>query len=247
MTNLYQTTTFVSLYQASESIYKLFDKVLVIDSGRQVYFGPIGEARAYFEGLGYAQKPRQTTPDYLTGCTDEFEREFADGLDQSTVPCGPERLQEAFRKSETWKNLNEEMESYREELRRDKDAEDEFLAAVKEGTKKSKKKSVYTIPYSQQVWALCKRQFALKWQDKLVFVVGWLTTLVIALLVGSLYLNVPATSKGAFDRGGILFISILFNAFQAFSELPGTMMGRPILNRHKCKFRRLLSYKKDRS
>ncbi|RPA84036.1 hypothetical protein BJ508DRAFT_413060 [Ascobolus immersus RN42] len=233
MTNIYQTTTFVSLYQASESIYKLFDKVLVIDEGRQVYFGPTSEARAYFEGLGYAKKPRQTTPDYLTGCTDEFEREFADGMDQSTVPCGPDRLQEAFRKSEAWKTINQEMEAYREEVRKDKDAEDEFIAAVKEGTKKAKKRSVYTIPYSQQVWALCKRQFALKWQDKLVFAVGWLTSLVIAFLVGSLYLNVPATSKGAFDRGGILFISILFNAFQAFSELPGTMMGRPILNRHK--------------
>jgi ATP-binding cassette subfamily G (WHITE) protein 2 (SNQ2) len=36
MTNIYQTTTFVSLYQASENIYKQFDKVLVIDAGREV-------------------------------------------------------------------------------------------------------------------------------------------------------------------------------------------------------------------
>jgi ATP-binding cassette subfamily G (WHITE) protein 2 (SNQ2) len=33
-----KTTTFVSLYQASENIYKQFDKVLVIDNGRQVFF-----------------------------------------------------------------------------------------------------------------------------------------------------------------------------------------------------------------
>ena len=37
MTNIYQTTTFVSLYQASENIYSQFDKVMVIDNGRQVY------------------------------------------------------------------------------------------------------------------------------------------------------------------------------------------------------------------
>jgi ATP-binding cassette subfamily G (WHITE) protein 2 (SNQ2) len=70
MTNIYKTTTFVSLYQASENIYEHFDKVLVIDSGREVYFGPVDQARAHFEGLGFAKKPRQTTPDYLTGCTD---------------------------------------------------------------------------------------------------------------------------------------------------------------------------------
>lgn len=61
MTNIYKTTTFVSLYQASENIYKQFDKVLVIDAGRQVYFGPASEARAYFEGLGFKEKPRQVS------------------------------------------------------------------------------------------------------------------------------------------------------------------------------------------
>ncbi len=71
MTDVYKTTTFVSLYQASENIYSQFDKVLVIDEGREVFFGATTEARAYFEGLGFAPKPRQTTPDYLTGCTDE--------------------------------------------------------------------------------------------------------------------------------------------------------------------------------
>ncbi|CRK37956.1 hypothetical protein BN1708_020412, partial [Verticillium longisporum] len=34
-TNLYKTSTFVSLYQASENIYNLFDKVMVIDGGQQ--------------------------------------------------------------------------------------------------------------------------------------------------------------------------------------------------------------------
>jgi ABC-type multidrug transport system ATPase subunit len=69
ITDIYGVTTFVSLYQASENIYRQFDKVLVLDGGHQAYFGPASEARAYFEGLGFAPKPRQTTADYLTGCT----------------------------------------------------------------------------------------------------------------------------------------------------------------------------------
>jgi ABC-type multidrug transport system ATPase subunit len=68
LTDIYGMTSFVSLYQASENIYQQFDKVMVIDDGRCVYFGPAKEARAYFEGLGFLEKPRQTTPDYLTGC-----------------------------------------------------------------------------------------------------------------------------------------------------------------------------------
>src|SRR5262245_61416959 len=33
--------------------------------------------------------------------------------------------------------------------------------------------------------------------------------------------------------GGVLFIAMLFNAMQAFSEVGITLMGRPILNKHK--------------
>jgi len=109
LTNIYKTTTFVSLYQASENIYKQFDKVLVIDSGRQVFFGPTNEARAYFEGLGFREKPRQTTPDYITGCTDPFEREFKHGRSAENVPSTPGALADAFEKSVHSKRLDEEM------------------------------------------------------------------------------------------------------------------------------------------
>lgn len=74
LTDVFRNTSFVSLYQAGEGIYQQFDKVLVIDEGRQVYFGPAKEARQYMVGLGFSDRPRQTTADYLTGCTDPNER-----------------------------------------------------------------------------------------------------------------------------------------------------------------------------
>jgi ATP-binding cassette subfamily G (WHITE) protein 2 (SNQ2) len=73
ITDVYQMVNFVSLYQAGEGIYEQFDKVLVIDEGRQIFFGPVAEARQYFVSLGFRDLPRQTTADYLTGCTDPNE------------------------------------------------------------------------------------------------------------------------------------------------------------------------------
>ncbi|KAF8416806.1 ABC-2 type transporter-domain-containing protein [Tirmania nivea] len=234
MTNIHQTTTFVSLYQASEKIYEQFDKVLVIDSGYQIFYGPTHEARAYFEGLGFAPKPRQTTPDYLTGCTDEFEREYAVGRDVSTVPSSPEALEQAFNNSPSFASLNQEMEQYREEINRENEAHDSFIRAIKEEKRSGAgKKSVYTIPYYQQIWALMQRQFLLKWQDKFSLTVSWMTSIAIAIVIGTLYLHLPKTSAGAFTRSGLLFIALLFNAFQAFAELASTMLGRPIVNKHK--------------
>lgn len=47
LADITKSAVFTSLYQAGEGIYDVADKVLVIDEGRQVYFGPAKEARAY--------------------------------------------------------------------------------------------------------------------------------------------------------------------------------------------------------
>ena len=54
-----QTT--VTLYQAGEGINDLFDKLVVLDHGHQVYFGLPSEARAYSEELGFKSPPPEPT------------------------------------------------------------------------------------------------------------------------------------------------------------------------------------------
>jgi ABC-type multidrug transport system ATPase subunit len=202
LTDVYKMPTLVSLYQASESIYALFDKVLVIDGGRQVYFGPAKEARGYFEGLGFAVKPRQTTPDYLTGCTDPWEREYAPGVDVYSVPGTKEELEKRYKESGTFVKMVEDKDLYKAEVARDSTARDHFRRAVLEDKHPfTPKKSVYSIPFHQQAAALFRRQFRLKMQDWFTLATSWTTTMVIAILVGTLFFNLPQTSAGAFTRG----------------------------------------------
>jgi len=202
LTDIYKLPTLVSLYQASESIYNLFDKVLVIDQGRQVYFGPVKEARVYFEGLGFAPKPRQTTPDYLTGCTDPWEREYTEGYDQSKIPQSPEALEQAYKNSPIFARMVQDKDAYKEEVTRDSTAREHFRRAVLDDKHKfTPKKSVYSIPFHTQAIALFKRQFRLKMQDWFTLFTSWVTTMIIAILVGTLFFNLPPTSQGAFTRG----------------------------------------------
>ena len=221
MTNIYKTTTFVSLYQASESIYSQFDSVLVIDAGRQVFYGPANEARGYFEGLGFKEKPRQTTPDYLTGCTDPFERQYKPGM-EAHAPHSTESLAQAFTDSIFAKRLSDDIAIYRQQLETEKEVYRDFEIANYEAKRKhTPKSSVYSAPFHIQIWSLMQRQFLIKWQDKFSLVVSWITSMTIAILLATVWLNLPLTSAGAFTRGGLLFISLLFNAFQAFGELAG--------------------------
>ncbi|KAK8029717.1 bmr1-like protein [Apiospora rasikravindrae] len=232
-TNLYKTSTFVSLYQASENIYREFDKVLVIDEGKQVYFGPANEARAYFESLGFAPKPRQTSPDYVTGCTDEWERDYAEGYSPANAPHNAETLREAFNKSAHAARLKEEMEAYKASLHQETEKHDDFKVAVLESKRSGAKHSVYSVGFHLQVWALMKRQFALKLQDRTALIISWIRTIIISIVLGTLYYSLGQTSASAFSKGGLLFVSLLFNAFEAFSELAGVMTGRAIVNKHK--------------
>ncbi|KAL9046562.1 MAG: hypothetical protein Q9214_000633, partial [Letrouitia sp. 1 TL-2023] len=234
MTNIYKMTTFVSLYQASENIYSQFDKVMVIDEGRQVYFGPTSEARAYFEGLGFQEKPRQTTPDYLTGCTDPFERQYKQGRDESNAPSSPDSLVQAFNKSAATVQLNDEMAAYQKVIDNQKEIFENFETANRDAKRKyTPKSSVYATPFWVQVWALIQRQFLIKWQDKFSLCVSWITLIVIGLVLGTVWIDQPKTSAGAFTRGGILFMALFNNAFQAFGELGTTTLGRPIINKHR--------------
>jgi ABC-type multidrug transport system permease subunit len=54
-----------------------------------------------------------------------------------------------------------------------------------------------------------------------------------ALIVGSLFFNLPTTATGVFPRGGVLFFALLFNALLALAELTSTFASRPILLKHK--------------
>ena len=234
MTNLYKTATFVSLSQASESVYSQFDRVLVIDEGREVFFGPANEARLYFEGLGFLPKPRQTTLDYITGCTDKFEREIAPGRNPDSVPSNSRELEEAFRNSAQWANLGQEMKVYRKSL--GLWTSFRFKAGgsgdkCRDAPHDASQTSAYTTPVYRQVWALVQRQFLIKWQDRFTLV-SWLMSTSVALVLATLYFNLPKTSAGAFTRGGLLFVSLLFNVFQASGELASTVWVRPIVNKH---------------
>ena len=66
LTNMAHISTAVALYQAGESLYDLFDKVVLIDEGKCLYYGPTDEAAAYFEGLGFSRPTRWTTADFVS-------------------------------------------------------------------------------------------------------------------------------------------------------------------------------------
>ncbi|KAF9632782.1 ABC transporter-like protein [Lasiodiplodia theobromae] len=225
LTNMARVSTSVALYQAGESLYSLFDKVLLIDEGKCCYFGPADEAPAYFKELGFVQPPRWTSADFLTSVTDTHERNVKEGW-EDRIPRSAEQFAEEFFKSERHRKNLKEIEEFKEETRIQ---EEKRRAAASKATKKKN----YTISFPMQVMACTKRQFFVMIGDKQSLAGKWGGILFQALIVGSLFYDQPKTAAGVFTRGGVMFFMLLFNALLALAELTAAFSSRPILLKHK--------------
>ena len=234
MTDVSDRTTITTLYQAGEDIYRLMDKVLVIEEGRMIYQGPIGEAREYFINLGFHAPDRQTTPDFLTSVGDPNERVIREGW-EDRIPRTPEDLEKAFKNSDAYARVLAEVAEYEKYLKESDFADAKrFQKSVTEQKSRTvSKRSNYTVSFWRQVLACTKREFWLIWGDKPTLYTKFFIIVSCGAILGSLFVHQPTTTSGAFSRGGSAFISILFLGWLQLSELMKAVSGRDVINRHK--------------
>lgn len=95
------------------------------------------------------------------------------------------------------------------------------------------KKSPLTVSFTEQVKTCVIRQYQILWGDKSTFIIKQVATIIQALIGGSLFYAAPNNSNGLFIKGGALFLSLLYHALLAMSEVTDSFAGRPILAKHK--------------
>lgn len=104
----------VTIYQASQAIYHMFDKIILLYEGRQIYYGPIAEAKQYFEEMGWFCPPRQTTGDFLTSVTNPSERRAVKGHAEN-LPQTAENFESYWRQSGAYQSCIAEIQRHEEE------------------------------------------------------------------------------------------------------------------------------------
>lgn len=244
MTDTCGKATLLTLYQASDAIYELMDKVLLIDEGRMLFQGPAKEAKRYFQDLGYECADMQTTSDFLTSITVPERRKFRPGW-ENRAPKGPIELEAAFRQSQAFKAVEGSVEQYEDNRFGGKgnstyptDSECGSVEEFKRTMQSDKSrfvssKSPYTISLFRQIVLCSQRQM---WQLKGhmgPLYIKLISAVVYGLLVGSMFYNQPQTTDGMYSRGGVLFYSSILLAWLQMSELEDAMQGRDILSRQK--------------
>ncbi|KYQ91763.1 ABC transporter G family protein [Tieghemostelium lacteum] len=232
MSDALHKTTIASFYQASDSIYNLFDKVMVLDKGRCIYFGPTELAKQYFINMGFKCEDRKSIPDFLTGVTNPQERIVADGAD-GRVPETSADFEEAWKQSKLYHQALKEQEQYEAQVELEQPSRQFRHEVLNEKSRTASKRSPYSSSFISQCIALTYRQFQLVWGDKFTITSRFLTVFVQSWIYGSIYFKMDTTTDGLFVRGGAIFSSIIFMCILTQGELHQTFVGRRILQKHK--------------
>ncbi|KAK1485692.1 ABC-2 type transporter [Colletotrichum cuscutae] len=231
MTDVLGLASIVTLYQAGNGIYNLFDKVLVLDNGKEMYYGPMKEARPFMEQLGFICSDGANVADFLTGVTVPTERAIQPGKEK-TFPRTAEALRTAYEKSDIYPRMIAEYDF--PTLEETKEKTRLFQQGVAgEKHKQIPANSALTTSFYTQVRACITRQYQILWGDKATFIITQVSTLAQALIAGSLFYQAPNTSGGLFLKGGALFFALLFNSLLSMSEVTNSFTGRPVLIKHK--------------
>ncbi|CAO2652590.1 Nn.00g008730.m01.CDS01 [Neocucurbitaria sp. VM-36] len=231
LTDALSITTIVTLYQAGNGIYDLFDKVLVLDEGKQVFYGTREQARPFMESQGFVCGQGANIADFMTGVTVPSERQIRPDF-EARFPRNNTELEQAYRQSPIKAVMDRELEYPTTEEAKSNTRT--FLDAIAlDKSPHLRKSSPMTVSFGTQVKACVIRQYQIIWGDKATFIIKQGSTVIQALIAGSLFYNAPANSSGLFIKGGALFLALLFNALMAMSEVTDSYAGRPILAKHK--------------
>ncbi|KAF9506761.1 hypothetical protein BS47DRAFT_1374048 [Hydnum rufescens UP504] len=205
-TDLRRTSaTLATLYQVSETIYDQFDRVLLVDEGRCVYYGPRDRARRYFQGLGYYAPERQTTADFLTSVTDPNEVMY-DSEYKGRSPRTAEEREIAWKRSSLYADLLQELK--------------EDIVRVQKN-RRVPKTSRYTVSFAEQVKSLTIRQLLIKWESRNDMYIKYFTIFSVSLMISSVFYGESQTTAGVFTRGGVLLESL------------DAVSGRPVIAKHR--------------
>ena len=157
--NLIGSCHAVAIYQASQAIYDIFDKVIVLYEGREIFFGPCNQAKDYFLDMGWECPARQTTGDFLTSVTNPQERTAREGM-ESKVPRTPDEFEKYWKSSSHYAALQKHISQYREEYPLGGEAERSFNETKRlRQAKHVRPKSPYVISISMQVKLCTKRAY----------------------------------------------------------------------------------------
>ncbi|GLA65890.1 hypothetical protein AtubIFM56815_009691, partial [Aspergillus tubingensis] len=222
----------VAAYEASEAIYDLFDRTLLLYEGRQIFYGSSSEAKGFFERQGWYCDPHQSTAEFLTSITNPIERQPRRGM-ENRVPRTPKDFETYWCQSPEYQELQREMSGQKHIV--GSHSRERLLDPKLDEEQKQIGKTQFGTQYPGimlQVRLTTIRAFQRAWNERASAACKITVNFIIALLIGSMFYNTPATTAGFFSKGSVLFYLVMLNSFLPLTELSIQLSQRPVVEKH---------------
>ncbi|OKL59742.1 hypothetical protein UA08_05240 [Talaromyces atroroseus] len=221
----------VAAYQASQSMYDLFDKVILLYEGHEIYYGPAAEASAYFEEMGWERPRRQMTGDFLTSITNPGERKPSPGMEDK-VPRTAREFAEYWKRSPQRKSLQDQVAKYKQDHPLNGEEAAAFHTDHKEQqARHAREGSPFLLSIPMQVRLCIRRAFQRMRNDLPTTLSTVVVQIVLSLIIGSIFYNSPNSTSAFFQKGAALYLSILLNALLTANEIMLLYSQRPIVKK----------------
>ncbi|AET39068.1 pleiotropic drug resistance family ABC transporter Ecym_3605 [Eremothecium cymbalariae DBVPG len=227
-----RTTPLIAIYQCSQDAYELFDDVLLLYEGYEIYFGTASAAEEYFVEMGWECPAQQSTADFLTSVTAPAERRARAGYEEK-VPRTAKEFYERWQGSKERAELCGQIEEY---LRHQSGGEGRKQLAEYHSNRQAGRlssKSPYLITFWMQFWTLVDRNWKRILGDPSVYLFMILSNSFMGLILASTFFNQKQNTESFFFRGSALYTAILFNSFSSFLEIMSLFEARKIVEKHK--------------
>ncbi|RAH78729.1 hypothetical protein BO86DRAFT_176149 [Aspergillus japonicus CBS 114.51] len=221
----------VAAYQASQSMYDLFDKVVLLYEGYEIYYGPSDRAVAFFQEMGWELPERQVSGDFLTSITNPGERKARpDMVDK--VPRTPREFADFWKRSPEYKELCAQIEQYQRDHPVNADEAREFKQNHEERqARHTRAQSPYLLSVPMQVRLCLHRAFQRLRNDLPTAMSTVIVQVILSLVIGSIFYNSPNTTTAFFQKGAVLYFSVLMNALVTMNEIMQLYSQRPIASK----------------
>uniref|UniRef100_A0A3Q3W6W2 Broad substrate specificity ATP-binding cassette transporter ABCG2 n=1 Tax=Mola mola TaxID=94237 RepID=A0A3Q3W6W2_MOLML len=216
-------TIIMSIHQPRYSIYRLFDTLTLLVSGKMVYHGPAPNALDYFANIGYLCEPHNNPADFFldvingdsiaTTMTKAHGSEDFEELGSSRQSI-EERLVEEYKNS-----------SYSSDTR----AELDRILQDKECFSCPKSRTItYNSSFFHQLRWVLKRTFQSLMLNPQASVAQLSVNIFLALIVGAIFWGVKDDQSGIQNRMGALFFITINQCFSTVSAAELFIMERKL-------------------
>lgn len=206
--------------------------MLVLYEGRQIFFGKAGEARAYFENLGFVCPEQQTTADFLTSMTSHQERIVRPDMEGKT-PRSPDEFATAWKASSYRAHLAEEIEEYLQSHPFDGENHEKFQESRRaDQSAFQRAKSPFTLTFLEQTTLNLWRSWTLLKADPSAPLAMLTSNTIESLVVSSVFYNLPVDTSTFLRRGILMFYIILVNLFASILEIFTLYAKRRTVEKH---------------